>query len=233
LRSRSKILGIAAALAFGHAVTVAHAEVTTYTSQAAFDAATGSLTTINFDDVSIGPYAGVLIGFSLTEGGVTFLQPNGSLYVFLPSNYGTFGVTSPYLDNNDGVGGLDITFSAPIYAFSLDFGSVDDFGLSGGTTPTETFDFAGRSETITLPDYLSDSFRPLTFIGFSSDTAFASVSIVDPSEAVAIGDLTFVTSSVPEPSTFAVLAFGVFAWLVSAASCSSGNISLVRDRLRV
>lgn len=210
MKSRSKTLGIAAALAFGHAGTTAHAEVTTYTTQAAFDAATGSQTIINFNDVSIGPYAGVLIGFSLTDGGVTFWQPNGSLYAFLPSNYGTFGVTSQYLNNNGGVDGLDIIFSAPIYAFSLDFGSVDDFGLSGQATPTETFDFAGTSETITLPNYLSDSYRPLTFIGFRSDTAFVTVSIIDPSEAVAVGGLTFVPSSVPEPSTFAVLAFGLF-----------------------
>jgi hypothetical protein len=57
------------------------------------------------------------------------------------------------------------------------------------------------------------SANTLSFVGFTSDTPFSSISIDDPTNGLAIDNFEFatgLTAAVPEPSTWAMMILGFF-----------------------
>jgi hypothetical protein len=213
MRNTTKVVLAVAALILrigGHPSPADAATITNYGSQAVFDAAAANETFGNFEAFSTNPIDNP-IGYSLTTNGATFTGPGARLFMIGPALYNTTGVPHPFLNNNDGAGGIVITFASPVYGFSVSAGILADFANSSSLT--ETFDFAGTSNAVTFPADLLDSNTPLTFVGFSSNTPFTSVSIVDPASGLALENFAYTTapmssSSVPEPATLALLGFG-------------------------
>jgi PEP-CTERM motif len=209
--STFSVLFLGAAMALG-AATQASATIVAYSTLAGFQAATTGNSTITFDGLS-GCCGDTSFGNSLTQGGVTFTQPDSRLFVIAPGGYGTSGLTSDYLNNNGGNFSpssiVGVSFASPVYGFAADIGSVYNWG--GTSDPTITFNFASGSGSFTLPNYLISSNNTLNFIGFTSSSPFTTITINDPTSGLAIDNFTSATglqSAVPEPSTWAMLLLG-------------------------
>ncbi len=185
--------------------SIANATVTSYSTWGAYNAATSGNTTIDFEaqQSNVNP---TYYGSSLTVGGVTFSDNEPRLFVLSGGYYGD-SFTSNYLNNNARGSQIDVSFANPVYGFAMDLGTIYNWG--GGPLQL-TFNFAGSSETINLPGELYNS-GPLTFSGFTSDSAFSSISISDPTNGLAIDNFTFASTAnnVPEPGSLALLGFGM------------------------
>jgi len=174
-------------------------------SMIAFNATAGRATTVTFDGLVGGGYNNY--GTSLTVDGVTFGQPGGRLFVFGPTFYNTTGLTSDYLNNNAGSGGLTITLPYAVTAFSADIGLQNNY--SGATTPNLTFTFGSTSETLTLPYYLAYSSNPLITESFTSSTPFTTITIADPLYGLALDNFTFASAQTPLPAALPLFATGL------------------------
>jgi hypothetical protein len=154
-----------------------------------------------------------LQGSPATIGIATFSSPNdgkvvGGEYTFGPNNIYSSALGTSILQETGSFGfALDITFSAPQNAISFAFATGDIFGLNGGDKVTVT---ANDGTTITVGAGVPNSFLyPEGKVTLNDRGSFTSV-VITASDAVgpqslAIGNLT---SSVPEPSTWAMLILG-------------------------
>ena len=204
----NKVLRAIAVLAAMTAGSVTHATVTSYSTWGAYNAATSSNTTIDFEaqQTSGGSGGATYYGSSLTVGGVTFTDNADRLFVLSAGYYGD-PFTSNYLNNNAVGSQINVNFVNPVYGFAMDLGTIYNWG--GGPLQL-TFNFAGSSETINLPGVLNNHGAPLSFSGFTSDSAFSSISISDPTNGLAIDNFTFASAApVPEPETYAMLLAGL------------------------
>jgi hypothetical protein len=214
MKKLGAVLGCLANLACASALaTAADASTTTYSSLSSFNDATSGDQIITFDGLSGGSsqyYNG------LTLLGVTFTQPNNRLYVGSPPLYDPAGLTSDYLYNSDGNGGIVINLSRPIYAFAAIVGIVYDWTLE---LPIVEFSFAGGSDAIEWygsPYAIIDGGGQLRFLGISSTIPFSSITVDDQTNGVAFISFEFTTqmpgaSAVPEPPTWATILVGFLA----------------------
>jgi hypothetical protein len=137
-------------------------------------------------------------GSSLTLDGVTFTQPGQRLEVVSSGYYAARTLTSDYLNNQSGVGGLTVTLPYAVTSFTADLGLVYNWG--NAASPNLTFTFGSTSETITLPYYLDNSLyaNPLITYTFTSSTPFTTITIADPTDGLALDNFTF-PAAVPGP----------------------------------
>jgi hypothetical protein len=168
--------------------TPGHAQFTTFTSRAAFDAAAGPLVTESFAaPFALVPVAGGTFGF--IGGSATFDANHGGM---------TFGGGDIFGEVHPAAAGapqfLRFTFAGPVMAFGADFSLFDDpsillRALVGGAT----FD-VGEG-----------------FFGVVSTTPFTTVEIRDPTveSFFVMDDLSFSASAVPEPGTVSLLLVGL------------------------
>jgi len=170
--ARTRSLGVAVALVAAPILASgdrAQAGATSYATYSDFLAATSGDTTLTFN--AAGDHISYGTNYIVSQSGTTvdFNQPSGRLFTVAPSIVGTAGVTVDYLNNNDGLGGMTITFSTPIYGFAADIGTLANWG--GASALTETFTFGpGYSESVTFSNILAYSSNPLIFAGYISDT---------------------------------------------------------------
>jgi hypothetical protein len=206
--------GFIAALILTGAASAAQAVpiVTTYSSEAAFDAATTNRTAVGFAVSCTAPcfqQANPADPQTYSTGGIVFTtnNPNG-LNINSANWYGTPTYSSDFLSNAFYVppnavpvrfDTLTITLSAPVTAFGLDFTTPSGgsllFGLDNGYTSSVSTTAFGN---------------PPQFEGFTSDTAFTTITLSDrlPNGWFVFDVTTAVASAVPEPSTWAMMILG-------------------------
>jgi hypothetical protein len=200
---------VAAALAsvfFG--ATSAHATLASYSDFAAWTSAVSGTTTVAIPDPAPDPFTFIGTGTaSVIYGGVTFSTSSA----FGNSNFfnNGFGVTgTPAVLTSQAqiigeVANILITFSAPVTAFSLNYGTFNgidvNFELSNGDTAT-------RGSAFLLFDFYSAN----DFFGVTSDTLFTSVLVTSTDEALNLNNINFgsAVSAIPEPSTWAMMMLG-------------------------
>jgi hypothetical protein len=147
----------------------------------------------------------------LTLDGVTFTQPGGRLFVFNPTYYANPSITSDYLNNNAGLGGLTITLPYAVTSFSADLGSVFNWAAPGNPTILPlTFTFGSTSETITLAHYFDGTYPLVTYL-FTSSTPFTTITIDDPTDGLALDNFTFPAAQTPLPAALPLFASGLGA----------------------
>lgn len=184
------------------AVSIASAGTVSYTSSAAFEAATSVDFTENYGSFSNGQI--VTPGFS--QDGVTysgFVLTQGATNLDITNLYNSFsglslGADHTSLGSSDtyffGGEGATLTFSAPVFAFGMFFNANLNSGAYGFSTS------AGSASTG------SGSYDTGTFVfaGIVSTTPFSSISFLsDGTNAVYNVPELLATTASPEPSTLA------------------------------
>lgn len=192
------------------------ASVVTYSTQAAYDAATGANQTFNFAGQGAGHknYIGTTYT-DTTYPNITFTSNTASLYILNPNYYRTTGYSTDYLNNNSSCC-LTINFNQPIYGFAAEIGSVANFGSA--PSPTVTVDVGGVNNTITLPGYAAYSSLGPTFFGLSSTSAFTSLTIDSPTNGLTIESVDFSTNAFGAPGPSAGVGLFSLAFLVVAGA---------------
>ncbi|MBA4066975.1 MAG: hypothetical protein C0501_25355 [Isosphaera sp.] len=205
------VAALGAAWSAAH-VPSARAAIITFTDRAAFNANTSGTSTITFQGLApVNSFTFFNSPPGLTASGVNFQATAGSnsLFVIDPGFDPLFNFPSgQFLQNNSFVAnsGINVTLPAGVTAFGTDVSAqlpmtgVFTFTLSTG----EVFNF-------TLPG------RPtLSFVGFTSDVAIASVAIRSSTGALTLDNVTFgQAAAVPEPASLALAGVGGLA-LVAA-----------------
>lgn len=193
----------------------AHATITTYSTRYLFNSAVGIPTLIDFEAQQLDTEAGLTsYGGNLTVGDVNFTDSDELLYVFNNKGFNDpffIGNTSNFLLNFGGEAPVVITFTgSPVYSVGMDLGwLLKDFGdgsqmtITLNTTDSFATDVAGPLVSTTTP---------FSFVGFSSDTPFSSMTIFDPSQTVMIDNFAYSSSApTPEPATMLLLGTGLAA----------------------
>jgi PEP-CTERM motif-containing protein len=199
---------VAAALAsvfFG--ATSAHAALVSYSDFASWNSAVSGTTTVTIPDPAHDPSTFIGTGTaSVIYGGVTFSTSlalsDGDFFNIGSGWSGTPAVLSSQAQNI-GVANILITLSAPVTAFSLNFGTFNgvdvNFLLSNGDTTT-------TGSTFNLVDFYSVN----DFFGVTNDTPFTSILVTSTDEALNLNNISFgsAVSAIPEPSTWAMMMLG-------------------------
>lgn len=192
-------------------VLPAHSAIMTYSTVDAYNAATTGNTTVDFSANQYTQNMITVFGTSATFGAVTFGSSGGRLLV-LSNHFYADNMGGNYLNNNAGNDNVTLTFDAPVTAFALNFGSISNWG--DASSLTETFAFGGDSVSFTLPGVMAGSQLAPSFLGFTSDVAFTSVTITDSTHGLAIRDVAYgnvapASNDVPEPASLALLGAGL------------------------
>jgi hypothetical protein len=231
IRRKMLFLFLLSALGLLCASGLASADVTVYTSQAAFDAATipSSLTSLNFANLPAGeapsPGGYTLLGYgTLTVNGVSFNSAGGALEVVDPAyDPGDFGYTTnngrPVLTDNFGGGtGLTITFPTPVTAFGGWWGEVATTASDSFPLPVMMTFTLSNGGAISEP---IDGAPTLDFYGFTSSAPISSVSVQDNYYSNYGGSPTLDTlysgQAVPEPATLTM--WSLFGGIGMAVGC--------------
>lgn len=187
-----------------------------YNSRAAFDAAT-TTSLITFEaqnpggpNAFAGPYTNLVVG------SVTFNQPDDRLYVIGQQVYPTTGLTSSYLNHNDlSTGNVTISFASAMNAVGFDFGFLDNWEGSGNAVLSLS---NGDVFSVAHPK-VGDTGLPLMFWGVTTDTAFTSIVINDPTKGTVIDNFAYgsASASVPDSSSTIALLGAALIGMVAAA----------------
>lgn len=201
-----------AALLGALAVGTAQATIVTYSSRAAFDAASGATTMQDFNAVPVGTSflnktfdlgdfsvsrPGELNGFGQFDGGSGAFNVNGTTYGEVNDR------AAPGVNDE-----VVFTFASAIFAFGLDAFALNDVLVDGNKARTFA-DADGMS--VPLSTQVGQDRR---FFGFTSDVAFTTVHFVGTGQNDNWGfdDLTYsARSSVPEPGSLALAGLGLAA----------------------
>ena len=173
-----------------NSVTSVASLVNSNAAAAAFDAATGPLSLLTFE-------SGVPAGVSITGGGnITNdsgcgplcginVTPSGQNFLMMFATTATFNFTSPV-----NAFGMYVT------------------GLQTDIVPQETVTFTdGSSQVLNLPSSVSGGGA---FIGFTDiGKSISSVTFNSTNDFVAVDDVRYGVTAVPEPSTYAMLLLGL------------------------
>ncbi|MCV2351360.1 PEP-CTERM sorting domain-containing protein [Paucibacter sp. Y2R2-4] len=220
LHSQLQALALAAALAAG-----AHAQATTqtYSNEALFLAAVPGLTMESFEaldgtllgsapvitpllslSVSI-PGIAVQTGANMPQSGYDASASDGSHYVLV---YG--GAVAP--------GTLTITFAQPVTAFGFTSSDIGDSSPPAGALRlrTNTGTYASGVEVLSLTT--SQPSGATQFIGLAQEQAFTQVqlSFGGFDDAYGVDEVYFATAAVPEPASWALMAFGLLSLCLRA-----------------
>jgi hypothetical protein len=209
LKTTLSALAVAAGL---FASAGAQATITTYSSATAFDAAITSETTTSW----VGGGSSVPLTSPVPFAGGNF-SGSSNFYLFVANQI--TAMPKGFLGNNAGGSLLSINFSNPVYGFALNYGLINNW--SGTSNPNFlSFTIGGTTFSETLPYLGQPGQIYASYVGFTSDTAFSSVSISDPSQSFATTSIAVASgltissstiSPVPEPGSIALLMLGGLA----------------------
>jgi hypothetical protein len=163
----------------------ASAQVTAYTNEGAFSSATSGTTTYSFPITA----EGLSLGTSYTWGPATF----SSDVLFAEND--AYGV--PYLADGVGFGSPTLSVTTSESAIGFYFGSY--YGAQ-----TITYDAGGLIGTLDVPAPNSTTFIGFTGLTGPTTLTFTNNAELDTTEIVA----AFNASSLPEPSTWALMLLG-------------------------
>jgi len=192
------LIGVVGALAICLLTASVNAAIITYGSRAGFDAAFPGATFETWDDNSAGTT--IVNGGALD--GITYASSSGNAVV-----------TSLFLTSSgaNGLGTTPSQYFSPFDRMTFSFGTaISAFGVDINTFSAVNGAFQALTDLGDIALSVFDPFPGIStgqFLGFSSDTAFSSVTIYGGS-SYTLDTLRFV-SSVPEPGTFALLAIGL------------------------
>lgn len=188
------------------AATAAHAELTTYTSQASYLAAVGTTGVDNFDDLEAAPTPGPLIR---EAGGYGY-----SVEVGVESET-FYGATDDGVDRwlstdarRDTVTFSGFTGGSIAGAGGFFFGS-DIFGAS---TPADSITISATDSTGATLSYTISNPSLSSFVGFVSSAELVSLSFSvgdQPGVWPTVNDLHLSVSAVPEPATYGMVLAGL------------------------
>lgn len=217
-----KLIKILATLSAAALVLPAHAGLTVYTDQAAFQAAAGTTTVETFSAAPLGAstnaFSGTFNGFSLTS------QSNGNYSGIVNTTYnGDGGMPSSFAGQNFyGLGSSagdagptsSFTFASGTRAFGFDFFNTDS---------TDRYSITVNGITQVAIDYFSSGFFGIVATG--GDT-FSSASIQSDDfggyvSTVGLDNILVDVTSVPEPTGLALLGIALFGF--AAARRTSRN----------
>src|ERR1700716_1284851 len=195
---------------------LAHAAEVTYTSRAAYNAATINNTILTFQGLATNGDATFYNSPpGITTGGINFQSTSNQLFAIDPSHTpgGGWNFSSgQFLDDNN------YTFTSSLNATLLPANTTAigaDFGLQTGNTAT-SFQLQltlSNSDILVINLAASNSNPILSFFGFTSDVAITSIamkvtSVNNGNGSLVVDNFTFGQAAVPEPGTIALVAVG-------------------------
>jgi hypothetical protein len=187
----------------------ASASITSFSSQAAFDAATSGMTTINFGTAAPPPSGGTTVyPTGLTLSGVTFTSPAGGTLATISQTYCCPTYARGY-DTLDGYpAGIDVALPSGETAFGFLLFTVDLGNLNGTNQDKVDVTLGGKTFTVTTA-----TAPTAIFVGFVSTSSISTISII-PETSTDVGtDIMNVafgngvpSNTMPEPATVWLLA---------------------------
>lgn len=192
-----------AALLF--AASSAHAELTTFTSQSAYLAATTGTSVDNFEDLTLDPFDGPVTRAAGGIGYTASVGPTSNLF------YGASDdLTDYWLTTNNRTDTVTFNgFSSSIAGAGGFFFGSDVLGFSA---PASSITITATDSAGATLSYTIDAPSLNSFVGFVSSASLTSLSFsVGDQIGVwpTVNDLHLSVSAVPEPGTYAMLLAGL------------------------
>src|SRR3984893_16216076 len=232
-------IAVRAATLFFVGATIAHAAEVTYTTRAAYNAATTGNTILTFQGLATNNDATFYNSPpGITTGGINFQSTSNSLFAIYPSHSpgGAWHFSSgQFLDDNtyadNGTTALNATL---LPAGTTAIGA--DFGLQTGNTAT-SFQLKltlSNSDILLITLAASNGSPVLSFFGFTSDVPITSVamsvnSVNSGNGSLVVDNFTFGQSAIPEPSTMSILLLGGMLMIIGV-KCQSGSDRFFRRK---
>ncbi|QBE67597.1 PEP-CTERM sorting domain-containing protein [Pseudoduganella lutea] len=188
------------------AATAAHAELITFTSEAAYLAAVGTTGVDNFDDLDIEPYDGPLIREAGSYGYTAEVGPSTPIFFGAGDDGSDWWLSSN--SRQDTITFSDFTGGSIAGAGGYFFGSdIEGFSTSAGSITISATDSTGATLTYTI-----DTPGVSSFVGFVSTAEITSLSFSvgnQPGVWPTVNDLHLSVSAVPEPATYGMMLAGL------------------------
>ena len=164
--------------------------------------------TINWGQWGLGTFGGTLTGVTMDGLGFTITSPNGVFYVIQQGSpwLGIFDTGDPVLWDGDGPGDDHIVFDSPISSLTVALQSN-----AYGTFNEYMFSYDASDTLVDHPVVfdLTSQFAPGTFVSFTTSAdGIVAIDLSTSNDFAGIGVGGGSLISVPEPSTWAMLALG-------------------------